>query len=121
MFLFEMINNIYLENKNIINFLSRPIVCLNDDEEEEKKEKEKDSENDMEIMDVDSSLEIHENGKNEEKVIKFTKDDLYKSAYRFKPDVLTKKIQQLFINRQKTKVDKKLIYYLDKHLKNVQT
>ena len=121
MYLFEMINNIYLENKNIVNFLSRPIVYLNDNEEEDEEKKEKDSKNDMDIIEIESSFEKNEEEKNEVKVIKFTKDDLYKSAYRFKPDVLTKKIQQLFVNRQKTKVDKKLIYYLDKHLKNVQT
>lgn len=33
MLLFDSINKIYLENKNIINFLSRPIIYLNKSEE----------------------------------------------------------------------------------------
>ena len=36
MILFEIINNIQLENKNIINFLSRPIIYLNDVKEKKR-------------------------------------------------------------------------------------
>ena len=39
MILFEIINNIQLENKNIINFLSRPIIYLNDAKEKKKESK----------------------------------------------------------------------------------
>jgi hypothetical protein len=41
MLLFDSINKIYLENKSIINFLSRPIIYLNKSEKKKKKKKQK--------------------------------------------------------------------------------
>ena len=119
MILFEMINKIYLENKSIINFLSRPIIYLNEENEDN-----------LNNPDVNSSLESYDEykrindkklGKNEYRTLLYLQGgDFYKSAYRFKPDNLSKHIEKLIINEGQTKVQRKIIYYLKKHLKGVK-
>ena len=126
MILFEIINKINLENKNIINFLSRPIIYLS-----EKKENEKENENDNDDEPKDINLEEIETfttsydvdiGNKEEKKDdnnNLKKDDLYKSAYRLNSDKLIEKTEDLVFNEQKTKNQEKLIKLLKKHLKGV--
>ena len=119
MVLFEMINKIYLENKSIINFLSRPIIYLNEDNEDNLKN-----------PDVNSSLESYDEykrindkklGKNEYRTLLYLQGgDFYKSAYRFKPDNLSKNIEKLIVNEGQTKIQKKIVYYLKKQLKCVK-
>jgi hypothetical protein len=118
MILFEMINKIYLENKSIINFLSRPIIYLNEDNEDNLKN-----------PDVNSSFESYDEykrindkklGKNEYRTLLYLQGgDFYKSAYRFKPDNLSKNIEKLILKEGQTKIKQKIIYYLKKHLKGV--
>ena len=119
MILFEMINKIYLENKSIINFLSRPIIYLNEDNEDNLKN-----------PDVNSSFESYDEykrindkklGKNEYRTLLYLQGgDFYKSAYRFKPDSLSKNIEKLILKEGQTKIKQKIIYYLKKHLKGVK-
>ena len=119
MILFEMINKIYLDNKSIINFLSRPIIYLNEDNEDNLKN-----------PDVNSSFESYDEykrindkklGKNEYRTLLYLQGgDFYKSAYRFKPDNLSKNIEKLILKEGQTKIKQKIIYYLKKHLKGVK-
>ena len=119
MILFEMINKIYLENKSIINFLSRPIIYLNEDNEDNLKN-----------PDVNSSFESYDEykrindkklGKNEYRTLLYLQGgDFYKSAYRFKPDNLSKNIEKFILKEGQTKIKQKIIYYLKKHLKGVK-
>ena len=118
MILFEIINKIYLENKNIINFLSRPIIYLNETKLEEKPKI------DLSEIDIDISNNEKENIKNQKsadfKMIEYLKDDnIYKTAYIFDSNNLTNKIEKLIIAPNKTESQKKLIYFLKKHLNGV--
>ena len=124
MILFEIINKINLENKNIINFLSRPIIYLS-----EKKEKENENDNDdgpkdinlEEIETFTTSYDVDIGNKEEKKDDNnnLKKDDLYKSAYRLNSVKLIEKTEDLVFNEQKTKNQEKLIKLLKKHLKGV--
>ena len=126
MILFEIINKINLENKNIINFLSRPIIYLS-----EKKENEKENENDNDDEPKDINLEeietftasfgvgVGNEGGGEDVDIGLKKDDLCESAYRLNPNKLIEKTEDLVFNEQKTKNQEKLIKLLKKHLKGV--
>ena len=117
MILFEYINKISLNNKSIINFLSRPIIYINGD----KKEKNPDfSFNDIV---TEKSSEINE-GENKEKTNKklkrgnsqYIKDELYKSAYRLDSDKLVNKITRLVDKEPKTKEEEKIIECLKDQL-----
>ena len=122
MILFEIINKINLENKNIINFLSRPIIYLSE-------KKENDNDNDDEPKDINleeietftTSYDVDIGNKEEKKDDNnnLKKDDLYKSAYRLNSDKLIEKTEDLVFNEQKTKNQEKLIKLLKKHLKGV--
>ena len=117
MILFEYINKISLNNKSVINFLSRPIIYINGD----KKEKNPDfSFNDIV---TEKSSEINE-GENKEKTNKklkrgnsqYIKDELYKSAYRLNSDKLVYKITRLVDKVPKTKEEEKIIECLKDQL-----
>ena len=118
MILFEMINKIYLENKNITNFLSRPIIYLNESKFEEKPK--------FDLSDIDNDI-LGDDNKNKKKeksadfeMIKYLKDDnIYKTAYIFDSNNLISKIEKLIIKPDKTDSQKKLIYFLKKHLNGV--
>ena len=122
MILFEIINKINLENKNIINFLSRPIIYLSE-------KKENDNDNDDEPKDINleeietftTSYDVDIGNKEEKKDDNnnLKKDDLYKSAYRLNSTKLIEKTEDLVFNEQKTKNQEKLIKLLKKHLKGV--
>ena len=126
MILFEIINKINLENKNIVNFLSRPIIYLNKEQKKENKENKENEEGINKNFNLDdlttfSSYEIDlpnmEENKDEQANLKA--DELYKSAYRLNPDKLTEKIEDLVLNTERNKNQDKLLKCLKKHLKGV--
>ena len=123
MILFDMINKINLENKTIINFLSRPILYLN----EEKEEEERKNDIDLNESTIDSFTNDH-NGQQGKKIIgnpqlqnvQYIKGDgFYKTSYKLNPDKLQTKIGELFLKQSSSKTRDKLIYYLKKQLKGV--
>ena len=117
MILFEYINKISLNNKSIINFLSRPIIYINGDK------KEKNPEFSFNDIITEKSSEINE-GENKEKTNKklkrgnsqYIKDELYKSAYRLDSDKLVNKITRLVDKVPKTKEEEKIIECLKDQL-----
>ena len=117
MILFEYINKISLNNKSIINFLSRPIIYINGDK------KEKNPEFSFNDIVTEKSSEINE-GDNKEKTNKklkrgnsqYIKDELYKSAYRLNSDKLVNKITRLVDKEPKTKEEEKIIECLKDQL-----
>ena len=120
MILFELINKIYLENKNILNFLSRPIIYLKEPKKSEKKEKE--------INDIDTNASLELFGEKEEpkidekkdvEIMKYFEGELYKKAYRLNSNVLNEKIVNLILHPGNTKTQKKILYCLEEHLKGV--
>ena len=110
MFLFEYINKIYLENKTIVNFLSRPIIYLN--EEKKDKEKEKIIKYELNLNGTKDSSEINDEEPN-------SSDEKYRTAYRLKSNILGKKIEKLVNLNNKTKADKRLAKLLAKRLEGV--
>ena len=110
MFLFEYINKIYLENKTIVNFLSRPIIYLN--EEKKDKEKEKIIKYELSLNGTKDSSEINDEEPN-------SSDEKYRTAYRLKTNILGKKIEKLVKLNNKTKADKRLAKLLEKRLEGV--
>ena len=115
MILSEYINKITLENMNIINFLSRPIIYLNDKKQVKKYD-----------TDLDISIQTNDNGNNyfhgDMSRIGFgknSKSDLYKSAYRLDFGILSEKIRDLTMNHNKTNIQKKLIYYLKNQFRGI--
>ena len=117
MILFEYINKISLNNKSIINFLSRPIIYINGDK------KEKNPEFSFNDIVTEKSSEINE-GENKEKKNKklkrgnsqYIKDELYKSAYRLDSDKLVNKITRLVDKEPKTKEEENIIECLKDQL-----
>ena len=117
MILFEYINKISLNNKSIINFLSRPIIYINGDK------KEKNPEFSFNDTVTEKSSEINE-GENKEKKNKklkrgnsqYIKDELYKSAYRLDSDKLVNKITRLVDKEPKTKEEENIIECLKDQL-----
>ena len=125
MILLEIINKIHLENKNIINFLSRPIIYLNDTKDRKKKYKNEINDK-VTNFSIDTEY-IKEQRKIEEKmninpieVLKeYVEDETYKTAYKFNPDILTEKIGKLLRKQEKTVTEIKLISYLKEQLKGI--
>ena len=120
MILFELINKIYLENKTILNFLSRPIIYLKDPQEQEKEK------NNIDLNDIktDASFELYDE-KDEQKIdekkeidIKeYFEGDLYKTSYKLETNALSEKIANLVLHPGKTSTQKKIIKALKNHLK----
>ena len=130
MFKFEIINSIYLENKNIIDFLGRPIIYLNSSKEIKKisknqiKDKETNTSNEIEeIENMDEQKKIDEKMKMEPvEVLKHygnNVDEAYKTSYYLNSNVLSQKIEKLLENQPKTKAQMKMISYLKKRLEGV--
>ena len=125
--LFEIINNIQLENKNIVNFLSKPIIYLND-VKERKKESENKTNDDIKtnISSETIYMEEEEERKIDEKmnmdpveILKeFTEEETYKSAYKLNSD-LSKEIFNLVKKGNKTKFEIRLLKYLKKQLEEI--
>ena len=117
MLLFDSINKIYLENKSIINFLSRPIIYLNKSEKKEKeteketeKEKEKETETEDEIEEIE---EIHDK---EELIVE---KEFYKYSYKLDSEVLINELTHLCEKPGKSDNEKDIISSLKKKLKGV--
>ena len=116
MFLFQSINRIYLENKTIVNFLSSPIIYLDEEKCEEKNKYEQRKINISkisEINDVESSEEGDSNNLRNSKV------EQYKRVKELKSDKLNKKIRELLMKNNKTKPETRLINYLERRLEGL--
>jgi len=99
MLLFDSINKIYLENKSIINFLSRPIIYLNKGEEKEEKIEEEEDEHNK-----------------KERIIE---KEFYKYSYELNSKDLINEIQNLCKKPDKSDNEKDIIFFLKKKLKGV--
>ena len=120
MILFELINNIYLDNKDILQFLSRPIIYFENNNKKEKSEF--GNKNDIANASLEIYEEIEEKKIDEKKKLdieQYFEGELYKNAYKLNSNILSEKIVNLILHPDKTKNQKKLIYYLKKHLKGV--
>ena len=125
MILFELIKKISLENKHIINFLSRPIIHFNPDKKKTKQDT-------FDIFDTDTTKSDEIIDENEEGTIKekiqekpdlelwryYQGGELYKVAYNLDSTKLSKNIESLMIKPNKTKNDNILIDLLKKHVKD---
>ena len=123
MILFELINKIYLENDEIINFLSRPILYYSSS----------DKKSEFSFSDIsshESKNSFNQNKNNEAKENKQQKKDkkknkkglneLYKSAYNLKSHILIKDIKKLIQNGEKTMSESKIVELLEKHLEFIE-
>ena len=126
MILFEKINQIYLENKTILNFLSKPIIYnkdikkSNEDKEDKKFEQafnDKRTEASLDIGDEINEKKIDE--KKEIDVIRYFEGGLYEKASKLNTTVLSEKITNLILHPDKTNTQKKLIYCLKNYLKGI--
>ena len=115
MLLFDSINQIYLENKSIINFLSRPIIYLNKSEEKQKEGKDK-VKKEEEIEEREELEEVQKN-KEEEEIIE---KEFYKYSYKLDSDDLFKRIKRLVEKPDKSDIEKKIIFFLKKQLNEVE-
>jgi hypothetical protein len=123
MILFELINQIYLENKTILKFLSKPIIYYKDNKEikEDKKSKEKYNDK-IANTSLDIGDEINEKKIDEKKdldIKQYFEGGLYKKAYNLDTTVLSEKITNLILHPDKTNTQKKLIYCLKNYLKGI--
>ena len=122
MILFELINKIYLENDEILNFLSRPILYYSSS----------DKKSEFSLSDISSHESKNSFNKNENKEAKENKQqkeeeknkkslsEIYKSAYHMKTTILYQNIKELMENEQKTQSESKIIGLLDKHLEFIE-
>jgi hypothetical protein len=100
MLLFDSINKIYLENKSIINFLSRPIIYLNKSEEKEEEE-------------IEEIEEVHSK---EERIVE---KGFYEYTYKLNSEDLINELKKLFEKPEKSDNEKNIIFLLKKKLKGV--
>ena len=115
MILYEKIYSIYLENKEIINFLSRPIIYLNN-----KKEKKPNIEtNEIRTNATSENSGANEKQDSEEKKYIKLKPGEYKTEYILNSKELNKAIENLVLNPNKTENQKELIKFVKKQLKGV--
>ena len=105
MLLFDSIKQIYLENKSIVNFMSRPIIYLNKKEEK-----------DEEIEEIEEIEEV------EKMEINKDEEDFYKYTYKLDYDKIYNIIQKLAQKpeNEKTKIEKIIIYLLKRQLREVK-
>ena len=115
MILYEKIYSIYLENKEIINFLSRPIIYLKDIGEK----KPGNGINDFETNNASESTSA------KEEIISGKQGDInllpgeYRTEYRLNPIMLSENIERLISDQNKTENQKNLVKYLKNQLKCV--
>ena len=125
MILFEIINKIQLENKDVIDFLSRPIIYLNETKKINKKNKDnindKATNTSIEIENIEEQPKIDEKmNMDPVQVLKeYVEDEAYKTAYKLNPDILIGKIMELLRNKNKTNAEKNLISYLKEQLEGI--
>ena len=119
MILFELINKIYLENDEIINFLSRPIIYYSSSDK-----KSEFSFGDIASNKSENSLNQSKNKENGEQKKDEEKpkglSELYKSAYHLKSNILYKNIEDLIQNEEKTQSESKIVELLEKHLEYIE-
>ena len=123
MILFELINKIYLENDEIINFLSRPIIYYtSSDKKSEFSFSDISSDISNKTIDQNQNNEPKENNeqKKDKKNNKKGLNELYKSAYNLKSHILIKDIKKLIQNGEKTMSESKIVELLEKHLEFIE-
>ena len=120
MFIFDLIFELHPENKEIFNFLSRPIIYLPDNK------KAKMTGINIDNIPTENSVKI--NNENKEDIIssetKLTKTQVlkvegYKTAYKLNKPVLKTSINNLQQKKSQTEVNKNLFNILNNHLKGV--
>ena len=127
MILFELINQIYLENKTILNFMSKPIIYykknIKEINEDKKDNKSKKNLNDKKTnTSLDLGDELDEKKIDEKKdidIMQYFEGGLHEKAYQLNTNILSEKITNLILHPNKTFTQKKLIYCLKNHLKGI--
>ena len=123
MLMFELINKIHLENDEIVNFLSRPIIYYSSPE---KKSEYNLDENSLKIsintINQNENGELQENNeeKKDKENSKINQSELYKSSYNLKTTILSKNIKELIQNEHKTQSENKIVDLLEKHLEYIE-
>ena len=115
MILFEKINEINLENKNIFNFLSRPIIYFDN-----KKAKYQDEINDTETNTSIEIIDIAEETMKEKPKSSNYSSERYSHSYQLNMKILSKKIGDLILKKDKKKDENKLLCALKRQLKGVE-
>ena len=120
MFIFELINKIKPEKKKIYDFLSRPIIYLNQNKKEEKSTLDLSSviTNETDTIEGSTDNKVN-NNKIEFKNSNYLKDELYKSAYRLNANDLRTSINILTQKKNQTESNKNLFIILNEQLKGV--
>ena len=113
---FDIINQISLENKNIIDFLCKPIIYLKNKTKEIKPEI-SDTETNASSMNKNGKRNSIKNNNNE--FLQYSKDERYKSAYKLNLKDLSKSIEDLILTPNKTIEQKNLLEFLKKQLNEV--
>jgi len=116
MFLFQSINRIYLENKTIINFLSSPIIYL---DEEKCEEKNKYEQNKIDMSKISQINDIESSEEGDSNNLRNSKVEQYNRVKKIKSDKLNKKIAELVMKNNKTKPETRLINYLERRLEGL--
>ena len=110
MLLLRLIKKIYLENNNIIDFLTRPIINLNNYKKGNK------TDTILNDAQTNNSMNSEIFCKKEEKKLadttQYFEGDLYKSAYKLNQDILYENIGSLILYPDKTNAQKELISLL---------
>ena len=123
MLMFELINKIHLENDEIVNFLSRPIIYYSSPE---KKSESNLDDNSLKIsintINQNENGELQENNeeKKDKENSKINQSELYKSSYNLKTTILSKNIKELIKNEHKTQSESKIVDLLEKHLEYIE-
>jgi hypothetical protein len=123
MLMFELINKIHLENDEIVNFLSRPIIYYSSPE---KKSESNLDDNSLKIsintINQNENGELQENNeeKKDKENSKINQSELYKSSYNLKTTILSKNIKELIQNEHKTQSESKIVDLLEKHLEYME-
>jgi len=123
MLMFELINKIHLENDEIVNFLSRPIIYYSSPE---KKSESNLDDNSLKIsintINQNENGELQENNeeKKDKENSKINQSELYKSSYNLKTTILSKNIKKLIQNEHKTQSESKIVDLLEKHLEYIE-
>ena len=123
MLMFELINKIHLENDEIVNFLSRPIIYYSSPE---KKSESNLDDNSLKIsintINQNENGELQENNeeKKDKENSKINQSEFYKSSYNLKTTILSKNIKELIQNEHKTQSESKIVDLLEKHLEYIE-
>ena len=124
----ELTNKLKPENKEIFDFLSRPIFYLNQSKQRKKSKTDNDS-NNTNNTNVNKERKNHKRNKEQKKIIdsneinlkesNYLKDEIYKSAYKLDIKELRKSINNLHRKKSETESNKNLYDILNNHLKGV--